>query len=80
MIKQGEIISVAVAFGPPYKIKPLKFRWSGRTIEIKNITYFWKTREGASDIYHFSVSCGSSMYELSFDAASLLWRLEAVET
>ena len=76
----GEQISVMVSFGPRYRIKPVKFRWSGKTFEVKEITYVWKTNEGQSLIHHFSVTDGKTLYQLAFDAASLIWRLEGVET
>lgn len=75
----GENINVLASFGMPYKIKPLKFRWSGRLFEIKEITYLWKSREGAAEIYHFSVSDGKVLYELTFDTVSLIWKLERLE-
>ncbi|MEK6679509.1 MAG: hypothetical protein AABY39_08850 [Nitrospirota bacterium] len=75
----GENINVIASFGTPYKIKPLKFRWSGRLFEIKEITYLWKSREGRAEIYHFSVSDGKALYELTFDTVSLIWRLEQLE-
>ncbi|MBI5747796.1 MAG: hypothetical protein HZA00_01635, partial [Nitrospinae bacterium] len=62
----GETINVIASFGMPYKIKPLKFRWSGRLFEIKEITYLWKSKEGRAEIYHFSVSDGKALYELTF--------------
>ena len=75
----GETISVIAAFGLPYKIKPLRFRWSGKSFEIRDITYAWQTKEGQTKMYHFSVSDGKTLYELSFDTASLLWRMEKLE-
>ena len=75
----GEIISVVVSFGLPYKIRPLRFKWSGKLREVKDITYSWTTREGRSSIYHFSVTDGNALYELSFNVTSLLWRLENLE-
>lgn len=72
----GETINVIASFGLPYKIKPVKFKWSGRLLAVKDITYSWKTREGESVLYHFSVFDGKTLYELSFNAASLVWRLE----
>jgi hypothetical protein len=75
----GESISVIASFGLPYKIKPVRFKWSGRLREVKDITYSWTTKEGQSKIYHFSVSDGKTLYELSFDTSSLLWRLEKLE-
>jgi hypothetical protein len=76
----GETISVIVSFGLPYKIRPVKFKWTGKVFEVKEITYFWITKEGQSTIYHFSVSDGKTLYELSFDTTSLMWRLENLET
>lgn len=78
MTSVGEAISVIASFGQPYKIRPVRFRWSGRLFEIKEITYAWKTKEGQNTIYRFSVSSGTALYELAFDASSLIWRLERV--
>ena len=75
----GETISVIASFGLPYKMKPVRFKWSGRQIDVKDITYVWQSKEGEKDIYHFSVTDGKTLYELTFDAKSLLWRLEQVE-
>ena len=76
----GEDITVLASFGMPYRIKPLSFTWSGRTIEIKEITYTWKTTEGQKVMHHFSVTDGSTLFELTFDTVSLLWKVESVET
>jgi len=75
----GETISVTAFFGLTYKIKPVRFGWSGRLFEIKEITYTWKTKDGRRDVYHFSVTDGRSLYELIFDTDSLTWRLENLE-
>ena len=75
----GEIINVVASFGLPYKIRPVRFTWSGKLREVQDITYSWTTREGQSSIYHFSVTDGNTLYELSFNITSLLWRLENLE-
>jgi len=75
----GETISVIASFGLPYKIRPLRFKWSGKLFEVKDITYIWQTKEGQTKFYHFSVSDGKTLYELSFDTTSLLWRIENLE-
>ncbi len=75
----GDTISVLASFGMPYRIKPLKFNWSGRLLEVREITYTWKTREGQKEIYHFSVTDGKTLYELSFDTDSLIWKIENLE-
>jgi hypothetical protein len=75
----GETISVIASFSMPYRIKPLRFRWSGKQFEIRDITYAWQTMEGQTKIYHFSVTDGRTLYELSFDTGSLLWKIENLE-
>jgi len=75
----GENISVIASFGLPYKIRPVRFRWKGRLFEIREITYSWQTQEGQTRIYHFSITDGKTLYELSFDTASLVWKVEKVE-
>jgi hypothetical protein len=37
----GETISVIASFGLPYKIRPLRFKWSGKLFDVKDITYIW---------------------------------------
>jgi hypothetical protein len=75
----GETISVIASFGLPYKIRPVRFKWKGRLFEIREITYSWQTQEGQTRIYHFSITDGKTLYELSFDTASLVWKVEKVE-
>jgi hypothetical protein len=48
--------------------------------EIKELTYTWKTKEGQRDVHHFSVTDGSTLFELTFDAVSLLWEIESIDT
>lgn len=79
MMDIGETISVVASFGLPYKIRPVRFRWNGKLFEVKEITYLWQTKEGQNRIYHFSVSDGKTLYELSFDTSSLLWKIEKLE-
>lgn len=77
-----EPISVIASFNPSLscKIKPIKFLWGKRAFEIKEITYQWKTTEGRRVIHHFSVTDGGTLYEISFNSDTLLWKLEALET
>ncbi len=80
MIEVGERVFVIAAFGRSIKLKPLRFTWSNRQINIKDVTYEWTTSEGTSKLLHFSVTDGNTLYELSFNTNSILWRLEGVET
>jgi hypothetical protein len=68
-----------VSFSQPDRIKPVKFIWGKRPFEIREVTYRWKSDEGRSVIYHFSVTDGRTLYEISFNSNTLLWRLEALE-
>jgi len=79
MFEIGEQISVIAAFGGSVKLKPMRFNWSGRQIDIKEITYEWSTLNGTNKLLHFSVTDGSTLYELSFDTGSIVWRLEGLE-
>ena len=76
----GENISVIASFGPSYKVRPVRFRWSGKLFDVKEVTYSWNTRDGQKVIYHFSVTDGRTLYELTFDTHSLLWKIEDLET
>lgn len=79
MIEIRERIFVIAAFGRSIKLKPLRFRWCSRQIDIKDITYEWTTSEGAGRLLHFSVTDGNTLYELSFNTDSIQWTLEGVE-
>ena len=59
-------------------LKPAKFKWRGRVYGIKDITYTWASRDGSAKILHFSVSDGSSLYELAYNQSTLKWSLEEV--
>jgi hypothetical protein len=73
----GEKVNVLASFTGG--IRPIKFKWSGRLVTVKEVTYTWKSREGQASVHHFSVSDGASLYELSFHTQSLVWRLENLE-
>lgn len=75
----GETISVIASFGLPYKIRPVRFKWNGKLFDVKEITYSWQTKEGQTKIYHFSITDGKTLYELSFNTTSLLWSIEKIE-
>lgn len=75
----GQLVSVLAIFDPSYKMRPLRFRWSGRLVKVEEITYMWKSKEGKNDIYHFSITDGNVLYELSYNTGSLLWRIEHLE-
>jgi len=77
MMHIGEKVSVLASFTAD--IRPIKFKWSGRLITVQEVTYTWRSREGQASVHHFSVTDGTSLYELSFHTQSLVWRLENLE-
>ncbi|MBF0318889.1 MAG: hypothetical protein HQL01_03665 [Nitrospirae bacterium] len=76
----GERISVVASFGLRERLRPVKFMWSERVVQVKDVTYRWTEMEGQAKVYHFSVTDGSTLYELSFNASAIGWKLERVET
>jgi hypothetical protein len=75
-----ESIKVGAIFGNGRKIKPVWFLWNRRRYPIREVTYSWVSREGRATIYNFSVTDGSSLYEICYNAETLSWKLLAVET
>jgi len=59
-------------------MRPLRFRWKGAVYPVKEITFTWTTTSGAAVILHFSAYDGATLYELSYNKATLKWTLEAV--
>ncbi len=75
-----EPVTVIASFGGGERISPLKFRWSGRVIPVKEVTYRWVRHDGSRRLYCFSLTDGSTLYNLCFDPEGLSWMLQAVET
>ncbi|MCX7916788.1 MAG: hypothetical protein N2589_01475 [bacterium] len=59
-------------------IKIKWFIWKNRKVNIKKITYIWKTKKGEKDIYNFAVTDGFEIFELSFIPKELIWYLEKI--
>ncbi|MBI4842961.1 MAG: hypothetical protein HY809_01365 [Nitrospirae bacterium] len=79
MVRVEEEVSVIAAFLGNSRLRPLRFRWSNRQINVKDVTYEWITSKGAGRLMHFSVTDGATLYELSFNTGSINWVLEGVE-
>jgi hypothetical protein len=75
-----EPVAVVASFGDGGRIRPLRFRWGGRVIQVEEVTYRWTQYEGRRKLYFFSITDGGALYNLSFDPAGLRWMLKAVET
>ena len=76
------LIDEKVNVGAVFKnglIFPRWFLLRGHKVSVEKINYAWQERKGESIYYHFAVSDGVNLYNLSFHPGSLFWTLEAVE-
>jgi hypothetical protein len=74
-----QIIKVAAVFEGA-NIKPRWFTWVNRKFEVKKIAMTWKSYEGAARLVHFSVTDGSTLYEITFNNKNYEWRLDKIAT
>jgi hypothetical protein len=57
-------------------MKPLRFRWRGRTHEVARVTGRWRTQVGRYTQYFFTLLGESGdQFEIALDSRTLLWRL-----
>ncbi len=80
MQKIRENIRVAVIFGPGNSVRPVWFDWRRRKYAVREVTYTWRERQGEATLFHFAVTDGANLFELTYNAVSQLWALTAVET
>jgi len=80
MYETMEPVTVVALFGGRPSVRPVKFRWAGRVIHIKEITYHWIEPKGKKKLHHFSVTDGQSVYLLRFDPDSMGWWVTAVQS
>ncbi|MFQ5428647.1 MAG: DUF6504 family protein [Thermodesulfobacteriota bacterium] len=73
-----EPIEVIAFFEKGKGIRPLRFRWKGSVYKVREITFSWTTMSGAAPVLHFSAYDGATLYELSYNKATLRWTLEGV--
>ncbi|MEW6324747.1 MAG: hypothetical protein AB1515_05115 [Nitrospirota bacterium] len=75
----GEVIKVGAVFDPEqgegHGIIPKWFIWQGRRFTVDRITFSWKVRDGRMIFHHFAVINGATLYELTYNAAMLDWKL-----
>ena len=65
-----------IAYFDTVKIRPLRFRWSGRVYRISQINHIWNTMNGRAKEYHFHVSTKeSNAFELIFNNESFKWKI-----
>ena len=74
----SEPVEVGAVFGKN-RIRPKWFFWRNRRYMIKETTFVWNDSEGEAKMVRFSVTDGSTMFELSLNQKTLAWRLERTE-
>ncbi|MBI3596545.1 MAG: hypothetical protein HY203_05265 [Nitrospirae bacterium] len=74
----GESVTVGVVFDPEKIIVPKWFVWNGRKYAIQRVTFSWKVRDGQKLFHHFAVTDGANLYELTYEASALSWKLMTV--
>lgn len=81
MTDVDEVVQVGAVFGRDgKKLQPAWFIWSGQCRRVARSTYTWSDRAGQARVHHFSVVDGQgNVYELAYQAESLVWRLMAVQ-
>jgi len=75
----NEIIDVGAVFTKKH-IKPKWFIWQKRKYPVKETTYTWDEDVGSARIIHFSVTDGSTLFEISLNKKTLAWTLEKTAT
>ena len=74
----GDQVEVVVWFRHG-KVLPLRFRWRGRTYKVQSINGDWRSEIGSDHYRHFAVASDTpDVYELSYNEASGIWKLEKV--
>ncbi len=76
--KIDEPIDVVAVFEGS-RVRPVRFRWQGRTYRLKEITASWQTRVGTDIKHHFSaIDQGSANVQLTYDLAQRSWVLTKI--
>jgi hypothetical protein len=74
----GEPVKVGAVFDPEQTLQPKWFVWNHRKYCVQRVTFSWIVREEQNIFHHFAVTDGAKLYELTYEAGSLSWRLMAV--
>ena len=60
---------------PHDKLRPVMFIWRNREYRVQDVTYVWRETQGQAEVYHFTVSDGANVFELSYNAKALDWTI-----
>ena len=60
-------------------MRPVKFKWAGKTYNITRVTYEWVSKEGSYPVYHFAVIAdGDDVFEIFLNTFTMSWTLAKV--
>jgi hypothetical protein len=74
-----EQIKVAAVFSGDV-VCPKWFMWHNRKYLVTETTYTWQDSQGEAMIRYFAVTDGATLFELSLNQKTLVWRLEKTVT
>ena len=61
-------------------VRPVKFKYAGRTHRVTKVLYTWVTREGSFPVHHFSVETeDGNRFDISLNTYTMNWMLEEAE-
>lgn len=60
-------------------LRPLRFRWKGRSLHIARVTGSWKAPKGETWMRHFSVvDTHDNVFHLAYDERRTRWTISKV--
>jgi len=60
------------------KIYPRLIVWNNKAYKVKSVTYYWQERRGQEVLNCFTVDTGATLYQISFNNTSLVWRIDKI--
>ncbi len=63
---------------PHDKLRPTVFIWRNREYQVKEVTYVWREIQGQAEVYHYTVTDGTNVFELAYNAKLLDWTISGV--
>jgi len=58
------------------RMRPLRFRWAGRSYKVQAVNARWIDRRGEVYGLHYSVQAGGQTYYLHFDSKQVQWWID----
>jgi hypothetical protein len=61
------------------RMKPIRFRWKGKTVKVAKVTGDWARNEGQNKIHYFAILADNAdYYEIRYDSREMTWQLTRV--